>query len=89
MKITWPIEESRAIYKYVQLQEVMHTRKGTLPLCVSLWSEVVGLIWWLEFLQPIKAKIKIATLFLLQFKSLVHFIRNLDNQQASFDEIVQ
>jgi hypothetical protein len=39
MKIKWPIEESRAIYKDVQLQEVMHTHKRILPLCVSLWSK--------------------------------------------------
>jgi len=39
MKIKWPIGESKAIYKHVQLQEVMHTHKGILPLCVSLWSE--------------------------------------------------
>jgi hypothetical protein len=32
--------------------------------------------------------VSFAVLSLLQFKYLVHFIGNLDNQQASFDEIV-
>ncbi len=72
----------------------MHTHKGTLPLCVSLCSKdgrvdmVVGVSSTNKGQDQNCSLVSFAVLSLLQFKYLVHFIGNLDNQQASFDEIV-
>jgi hypothetical protein len=82
-----------ATAKSIQLQEAMHSHRGTLPMCASLWSECgrVDLTGFfdqskqrLELLQPMKAEVKALALSLLQFRSLVHCTGNLGNQHAGF-----
>ncbi len=82
-----------ATAKSIQLQEAMHSHRGTLPLCASLWSECgrVDLTGFfdqskqrLELLHPMKAEVKALALSLLQFRSLVHCTGNLGNQHAGF-----
>ncbi|KAH8969090.1 hypothetical protein BDL97_02G016700 [Sphagnum fallax] len=89
-----------ATAKSIQLQEAMHSHRGTLPLCASLWSECgrVDLTGFfdqskqrLDLLQPMKAEMNlspaVAKFYLARINPLLGEIVGLANKHSDLPDV--
>ncbi|CAM6042552.1 unnamed protein product [Sphagnum compactum] len=89
-----------ATAKSIQLQEAMHSHRGTLPMCASLWSECgrVDLTGFfdqskqrLELLQPMKAEMNLSPavgkFYLARINPLLGEIVGLANKHSDLPDV--